>query len=127
MNKPAEHLAHKGDSWNESALAPDSITGRPVRRLTAAGFNEKPTYHTNTAFTADGEFLVFVPADMLMWLHWDAEAPRLEPICRHATEWDTLSDQLHDPHPAADPTGRCIAFNAAHGGRSDVYTVEVEP
>jgi len=238
-------LACKGDSWNESAVAPDLVTGRPVRRLTAAGYSEKPTYHTNTAFTADGEYLVFVSGrgeqsavmkahlasgeltqltgpvpglggrwelhkcgpsrfcngqgingttlciaprsrqalffhgralravhldtlaertlladigteydfpeavgyghvsadprrqaiildgnvtkDMLMWLYWDAETPRLEPICRHATEWDSLWGQLLDPHPAADPTGRRIAFNAAHGGRSDVYTAEVEP
>ena len=53
-------LGRKGDIWNESTLAPDPVTERPVRRLTAAGFNEEPTYHTNTAFIADGEFLVFV-------------------------------------------------------------------
>jgi hypothetical protein len=37
-----------------------------------------------------------------------------------------LEQLSYNPHPAADPTGRRIAFNAAHGGRSDVYTVEVE-
>ncbi|MHB9025129.1 MAG: hypothetical protein ACYC7E_13310 [Armatimonadota bacterium] len=59
MMPHAELLHRKGDAWNESSVALDPVTGRMVRRLTVAGCNEKPTYHTNTAFTADDEFLVF--------------------------------------------------------------------
>ena len=56
-------MKHKGDTWNESSVHPDAETGRTVRRLTATGlWNEKPTYHTNTAFTADGEWLIFARA-----------------------------------------------------------------
>jgi hypothetical protein len=56
-------MRHKGDSWNESSVHKDSRTGRTVRRLTASGlWNEKPTYHTNTGFTADGDTLVFARA-----------------------------------------------------------------
>ncbi len=88
----------------------------------AVGYGHVSADPRRQAIILDGN----VTKDMLMWLYWDSETPRLEPICRHATEWDSLSGQLHDPHPAADPTGRWLAFNAAHGGRSDVYAVEVE-
>jgi hypothetical protein len=57
-------MTGKGDSWNESKLNKDPETERDVRRLTASGlWNEKPTYHTNTSFTADGEYLVFARCD----------------------------------------------------------------
>ena len=56
-------MKHKGDTWNETSVGKDTGTGREIRRLTALGlWNEKPTYHTNTAFTADGESLIFVRA-----------------------------------------------------------------
>ena len=88
----------------------------------AVGYGHVSADPGRQAIILDGN----VTKDMLMWLYWDAATPRLDPICRHATEWDSLWGQLHDPHPAADPTGRRIAFNAACGGRSDVYDVEVE-
>ncbi len=89
----------------------------------AVGYGHVSADPKRQAIILDGN----VTTDMLMWLYWDSDTPRLEPVCRHATEWDSLSGQLHDPHPAADPTGRWIAFNAAHAGRSDLYAVEVEP
>jgi hypothetical protein len=89
----------------------------------AVGYGHVSADPKRQAIILDGN----VTTDMLMWLYWDSDTPRLEPICRHATEWDSLWGQLHDPHPAADPTGRWIAFNAAHAGRSDLYAVEVEP
>ncbi len=53
-------MACKGESWNESEVYRDSWTLRRVRRVTTAGlYNQTPTYHTNVAFSADGEFLVF--------------------------------------------------------------------
>lgn len=56
-------MKRKGDTWNESSVHKDPHTGRNVRRLTTTGlWNEKPTYHTNTAFTADGESLIFARA-----------------------------------------------------------------
>ena len=48
------------DTWNESELFPDPLTGRAVRRLTNQGrINQTPTYHTNSGFTADGRYSVF--------------------------------------------------------------------
>ncbi|MCF7853758.1 MAG: hypothetical protein K9N51_03090 [Candidatus Pacebacteria bacterium] len=85
----------------------------------AVGYGHVAADPKRQAIILDGN----VTKDMLMWLYWDAEEPRLEPICRHGTEWDSLWHGLHDPHPAADPNGRWIAFNAAHDGRSDVYSL----
>jgi hypothetical protein len=54
-------MRKKGDTWNESEVHTDAVTLRQVRRITRnADYNMTPNYHTNTAFSADGEFLVFV-------------------------------------------------------------------
>jgi hypothetical protein len=50
-----------GLRWNESTVGRDTATARWTRRLTAHGArNNTPTYHFNTAFTADSRFLVVV-------------------------------------------------------------------
>jgi hypothetical protein len=52
-----------GQTWNESTVFEDAVTGRPTRRLTADGlYNETPTYHLNTAFSADSRSLIFATA-----------------------------------------------------------------
>jgi Tol biopolymer transport system component len=63
--------------------------------------------------------------DLLLWLYYDAQRPRIEVIARHATDWTGAPGQLAHPHPLADPTGRWISFNAAKGKRSDVFVVRV--
>jgi hypothetical protein len=123
------HVFYHGwrDSWRANVgwyIGVADRQGRIVREYDfpdAVGYGHVSADPIRQAIILDGN----VSKDMLVWLYWDAQTPRLDPICRHATEWDSLSGQLHDPHPAADPTGRRIAFNAAHGGRSDVYAVEV--
>lgn len=51
----------KGVTWNESETYRDTWTLRQVRRMTTQGtFNRGASYHTNTGFSADGEFMVFV-------------------------------------------------------------------
>ncbi len=53
----------KGESWNESEVYKDPWTLREVRKITSRGlYNQTPTYHTNIAFTEDGEFLIFASA-----------------------------------------------------------------
>ena len=53
----------KGETWNESTTYKDPLTLRNVRRITQIGlYNQTPTYHTNTAFSADGDFSVFASA-----------------------------------------------------------------
>ena len=54
-------ITNKGDTWNESETLRDGLTLRRKRRLTTAGeYNNAPTYHTNTAWTHDGAYLVFL-------------------------------------------------------------------
>lgn len=53
----------KGATWNESEVFSDPWTLRRKRRVTSTGFyNETPTYHTRTAWTADSEWFVFASA-----------------------------------------------------------------
>ena len=50
-----------GETWNESEQRKDIVTGRTIRRLSTQGrINQTPTYHTNSGFSADGRYLVFV-------------------------------------------------------------------
>lgn len=63
--------------------------------------------------------------DLLLWLYYDQAQPRVEVIARHGTNWGAMTGQYSHPHPLSDPTGSWISFNAAQGGRSDVYLVQV--
>ncbi len=63
--------------------------------------------------------------DLLLWVYYDQEQPRVEVICRHGTDWGALPGQYPHPHPICDPTGRWIAYNVAGRGRSDVFVVDV--
>ena len=97
--------------------------GRVVREY---GFHERDHYgHVSAA--APGRPAIILDgnltSDLLLWLYYDAEQPRVEVIARHGTDWTGAPGQLAHPHPLADPTGRWISFNAAHGKRSDVYVV----
>ncbi len=52
-----------GDTWNESTVFADAVTGKITRRLTNDGlYNETPTYHLNAAFSADSRHLIFATA-----------------------------------------------------------------
>jgi hypothetical protein len=66
-----------------------------------------------------------ISRDLLLWLYYDKEQPRVEVICRHGTDWQSLGGQFPHPHPVCDPTGRWISFNVGASGRSDVYIVQV--
>ena len=73
------------------------------------------------AFILDGN----LSEDLLLWMYYDSELPRVEVIARHGTNWGGHAGQHPHPHPQSDPTGQFISFNAAERGRSDVYVVEV--
>lgn len=73
------------------------------------------------AFILDGN----LSDDLLVWLYYDEERPRVEAIARHGTDWGALPGQYPHPHPLSDPTGRWVSFNAARRGRSDVFVVSV--
>jgi hypothetical protein len=49
-----------GDIFNESRTFADPVTGRLTRQITTNGqYNNTPTYHIDTAFTADSRTIVF--------------------------------------------------------------------
>ncbi|MCC5929398.1 MAG: hypothetical protein JJU28_09155 [Cyclobacteriaceae bacterium] len=50
----------KGTVFNESEMLADSVTGRALLRLTQyRDFNQTPTYHIHTGFSADSKTMVF--------------------------------------------------------------------
>lgn len=63
--------------------------------------------------------------NLLQWIDYSHEQPRLEVIAMHNTDWGSLLGQATHPHPLSDPTGRWISFTTAHRGRSDVVVVQV--
>ena len=64
--------------------------------------------------------------DMILWLYYDdPKHLRIEAICKHGTNWGGSEWQYPHPHPQCDPTGSRIVYNAAAGGRSDVFVVEI--
>lgn len=66
-----------------------------------------------------------ISPDLLLWLYYDQEQPRVEVIARHGTDWKALPGQFPHPHPLSDPTGRWVSFNAGAQGRTDVFVVKV--
>ena len=63
--------------------------------------------------------------DQIVWLYYDGEEPRFEPICEHKTEWKAMKGQFPHPHPSTDRQGKYIAFNVARDARTDVWVVTV--
>ena len=61
MVKPSWKAFQHQRTANESEQRKDIVTGRTIRRLSTQGrINQTPTYHTNSGFSADGRYLVFV-------------------------------------------------------------------
>ncbi len=63
--------------------------------------------------------------DLLQWVYYDAEKPRVEVIAYHGTAWGTTPGQSSHPHPLCSPDGKWISWNAAQRGRTDVFVVQV--
>lgn len=66
-----------------------------------------------------------VSENLLTWLYFDGELPRVEVIAEHNTQWKSLPGQTTHPHPLCSPDGRWISFNTTQNGRSDVAVVRV--
>jgi hypothetical protein len=98
--------------------------GRTVREY---AFRDAPHYgHVSAmagrpAMMLDGN----ITTDMLLWLYYDQEQPRIEVIARHGTNWQALPGQFPHPHPTCDSQGKWIAFNRGASGRTDVCVVRV--
>ncbi|MBU4285403.1 MAG: oligogalacturonate lyase family protein, partial [Verrucomicrobia bacterium] len=137
---PGPFQTHTSWLWDGSALAyhgplpgggiylgittPDGQTRWEQSFPKARNYGHVAADPSRPALILDGDF----STDRLQWLYYDKPndgTPRLEPICRHQTEWKSIPGQYSHPHPLADPTGHWIAFNAARRGRSDVFVVDI--
>jgi len=76
---------------------------------------------TRPALVLDGDF----SRDSLQWLYYDTDAPRLELICKHNTEWGSVPGQYSHPHPLTDSGGRWVSYTSARDGRTDVCVVSI--
>jgi len=124
----AYHGALPGGGVYIGLTRPDGETIWEGKYPQARAYGHLTPDRTRPALVLDGDF----SPDTLQWLYIDklpAAAPRLEPICRHDTEWGSIQpgSQYTHPHPLADPTGRWLAFNAARDGRQDVHVAAVSP
>jgi hypothetical protein len=63
--------------------------------------------------------------NLLTWLYYDGEQPRVEVIAAHNTQWATVLGQASHPHQLSSPDGRWISFNTAQRGRTEVVIVRV--
>ena len=66
-----------------------------------------------------------VSENLLTWLYYDSDQPRIEVIAAHNTQWATVLGQASHPHPLCSPDGRWISFNTAQRGRTEVVVVQV--
>ena len=120
-----QHILYHGKSAQGGHYI--GVTDRHGQTVREYGFYQANHYgHVSAmagrpAIILDGN----LSSDMLLWLHYDTEQPRVEVIARHGTAWGALPGQYTHPHPLCDPTGRFISFNVGHAGRSDVYIVTV--
>ncbi len=103
------------------AVTPDGETAREYGFHKADHYGHVSAAAGRPAVILDG----ILSSDMLLWLYYDEERPRVEVIARHGSDWGALPGQYPHPHPLSDPTGRWISFNVAHRGRSDVCIVSV--
>lgn len=111
-----------GEYFGVADLNGNKIYEKTFSQATFYGHNSPDP--VKPAMIIDG----FFSKELLQWLYYDEpqrEEPKLEPICRHGTEWGSIPGQYSHPHPLASPDGRWISFTTAHQGRTDVQTVEI--
>jgi len=102
----------------------DDLEGHNVREWNSPGwvhYGHVSAMAGRPAFILDGN----ITNDLLLWLYYDAEEPRIEVIARHGTNWGGHEGQYPHPHPQSSPTGQHITYNYADRGRADVFVVTV--
>jgi hypothetical protein len=120
-----EHVLYHGRSAESGYYI--GVVDREGRTVREYPFRRAPHYgHVSAmagrpAIILDGN----ITTDMLLWLYYDGDQPRVEVICRHGTDWGALPGQYPHPHPLSDPSGRYISYNVGERGRTDVYLVRM--
>ena len=142
QNFPGHFQTHTAWLWDGSALAyhggmpgggvyigitrPDGETVWEREFPDATSYGHLTPDAERPALILDGDF----STDLLQWLYYDKgdpdDLPRLEPICKHATEWRSIPGQYTHPHPLTEASGRWISFTSAHAGGSDVHVVDTK-
>lgn len=115
------HGPSAGGGWYIGVVSREGETIREYAFRAAGSYGHVSAMAGREAIILDGN----LSTDLLQWLYYDGDTPRVEVIARHGTDWQTMFGQYPHPHPLSDPTGRYVSFNAAHKGRSDVFVVEV--
>ena len=123
----AYHGPRSGGGIYLGITAIDGTTRWEYEVPTASSYGHLTPDPLRSALILDGDF----SNDLLQWLYYDldnpSQPPRLEPICRHATEWNSLPGQYAHPHPLVDASGQWISFTAAQQGTSQVFVADTLP
>ncbi len=108
--------------WYIGAVRPD---GEILREWTF----EKGRHYGHVAAPGGDRPAILIDGNLspnlLQWLYYDAEEPRLEVICEHNTELNSIPGQVTHAHPSTDRAGKYIAYNVAKDLRTDVHVVTV--
>lgn len=138
---PGPFQIHQAWLWDGSALCyhgPATSGGEYFGVCSADGatlweqvFPEARAYGHLTPAPAGDALIIdgMFSTDRLQWLFWRESvggSPKLEPICVHGTEWNSLPGQYSHPHPLTDASGTWISYTAARAGRSDIYAVKTK-
>ena len=120
-----EHILYHGRSANGGYyIGVSDKQGNTVREwdFTSAGaYGHVAAMQGRPAIILDGN----VSDNLLTWLYYDGDQPRVEVIAAHNTQWATVLGQASHPHQLCAPDGRWISFNTAQRGRTDVVVVRV--
>lgn len=127
MIREAEWKNNTADAGWYIGLA--GLDGNPIREYSftdAKYYGHVSAMQGKNAAIIDGNIL----EGLLMWLYFDDVQPKIEIVCKHDTNFTTMTGQYAHPHSISDPSGRWIVFNSApstifYGPRSDIYLVEV--
>lgn len=135
---PGPFQVHQAWLWDGSALAyhgplpgggvyigaarPDGSTVFENPHPEARYYGHLTPDPRHNALILDGDFA----GDLLQRYHYGQQPPRLEPLCRHATEWEVPPGQYSHPHPVTDPGGRWVAWTASRDGRTDVFAATLD-
>jgi len=107
---------HSG--WHYSVLGLDGTVEQEFEFPGTCHYGHISAAADRPAWILDGN----VTSDLLLWLYWDRDTPRLEVIGRHGTEW---GNQMTHPHAHNSRGGRYLSFNTARHGRVDVCVLAI--
>ncbi len=107
--------------WYVGVISPDGVVQWEHESKAWTTYGHVAAMAGREAILLDGNQC----SDLITLMYYDQDLPRVEVLARHGSNWGGHTGQYSHPPPRSDPTGRWVSYNAAQGGRSDVYIVEV--